>query len=104
VTKKRTATATMISNVVLSENIGSNHEIIYVPHHRKKRKPAPLPASQPAKVQVVEHVNFLTWKSKLIVKTCPRQATLVTKGRANNMHYICIEDRLKCFHLVLLGN
>jgi hypothetical protein len=49
---------TASSNIVLSENNGSNNKIIYAACRRKKRKLVPLPASQSSKVQVIEQVKL----------------------------------------------
>jgi hypothetical protein len=47
------------SDVVLSENNGSNNKIIYAAHRRKKRKLVPSPALQSSKeVQVIEQVTL----------------------------------------------
>ncbi len=54
VTKKR---LTANSSSVLSENNGSNNEIVYA-NCRRKRNSAPLPASQSSKVQVIEQVEL----------------------------------------------
>jgi hypothetical protein len=59
------------SNVVISENNGSDKEIIYVAQCRKKRKLVPLTASQSSEeVQVIEQVELdLEVKSHDLPKT-----------------------------------
>jgi hypothetical protein len=64
-------TPILTTNVPLSKNNGSNDKIIYVPHHRKKRKLVPLPALQLSEeVQVVEQVTLdLEVKNQDLPKT-----------------------------------